>query len=36
MTGDRDNFLEAGMNGYIAKPVNMAAMLDAVGDALSD
>lgn len=30
MTGDREKFLEAGMDGYIAKPVDMAALKDVI------
>ena len=30
MTGDREKFLEAGMNGYIAKPVDKAALEEVI------
>ena len=31
MTGDREKFLEAGMNDYIAKPISMEALMGALG-----
>jgi DNA-binding response OmpR family regulator len=30
MSGDRERFLEAGMTGYLAKPVSLAALAEAV------
>jgi CheY-like chemotaxis protein len=30
MTGDKEKFLEAGMNDYIAKPVEMEALKDVI------
>jgi two-component system, cell cycle response regulator DivK len=30
MSGDRDRFLEAGFDGYLAKPVDVGALIEAV------
>ena len=30
MSGDRERFLEAGFDGYLAKPVNVGELIDAV------
>jgi signal transduction histidine kinase/ligand-binding sensor domain-containing protein/DNA-binding response OmpR family regulator len=35
MQGDRDRFLEAGMDGYISKPVGRAELVEAIALALS-
>jgi CheY-like chemotaxis protein len=32
MSGDRERFLEAGFDGYLAKPVDVAELLEAVRD----
>ncbi|NCD25155.1 MAG: response regulator, partial [Deltaproteobacteria bacterium] len=34
MTGDRERFLDMGMNGYVAKPVSLEALLPAIEAAL--
>ena len=34
MTGDREKFLAAGMNGYVAKPVDLAQLLRVIGEVL--
>jgi PAS domain S-box-containing protein len=34
MAGDREAFMEAGMNGYLAKPVEMAKMQRVIGELL--
>ena len=34
MKGDRERCLEAGMDGYISKPINKAALLTVIGDAM--
>ena len=34
MTGDREKFLAAGMNGYVAKPVDLAQLLRIIGETL--
>lgn len=34
MTGDRERFLRAGMNGYVAKPMDMQRLLDVAGQVL--
>jgi two-component system cell cycle response regulator DivK len=31
MAGDRERFLAAGFDGYLSKPVNIAALVDTVG-----
>jgi two-component system cell cycle response regulator DivK len=31
MTGDRERFLAAGFDGYLSKPVNIAALVDTIG-----
>ena len=31
MEGDRERFLDAGFDGYLSKPVNIADLVDAVG-----
>ncbi len=31
MTGDRERFLEAGMDGYVTKPIRMAELLGEIG-----
>ena len=31
MRGDREACLAAGMNGYVTKPINTAALLDEIG-----
>ncbi len=35
MQGDRDRFLEAGMDGYVTKPVGRAELLEAMTLALA-
>ena len=35
MQGDKDRFLEAGMDGYISKPVGRAELIEAMTVALS-
>jgi two-component system, cell cycle response regulator DivK len=32
MSGDRERFLEAGFDGYLAKPIDIAELLAAVGE----
>ncbi len=32
MSGDRDRFLDAGFDGYLSKPVDVAELLQAVRD----
>jgi len=32
MKGDRDRYLAAGMNGYIAKPINMVKLLEVIAE----
>ncbi len=34
MSGDRENFLEAGMNSYVAKPLEMGVLLKAVEETI--
>ncbi len=34
MTGDRDGFLQAGMNAYVAKPIGLDELLRVISDAL--
>ena len=34
MQGDKDNFLEAGMNGYVAKPLEYEELLSVLGQAM--
>ena len=34
MAGDRERFLEAGLDDHLAKPVKVAEMLDSIGRAL--
>jgi CheY-like chemotaxis protein len=34
MAGDRERFLDAGMNGYVAKPMDIREMLRAVQEVL--
>ena len=36
MHGDRERFLAAGFDGYIAKPVNIVALVHTVHDAVLD
>jgi len=36
MPGDRERLLGSGMNGYVAKPLNKAILLDAMADAIAD
>lgn len=34
MTGDKEKFLNAGMNDYLSKPVNIEALLDVIGSVM--
>jgi CheY-like chemotaxis protein len=36
MTGDKEKFLAAGMNGYIAKPVNMELLMQIMSETLAE
>ncbi len=36
MPGDKEKFLDAGMNGYVAKPVNMETLTQVMTEALAD
>ena len=35
MTGDRQRFLESGMDGYISKPVHQKELFEAIGNVLA-
>jgi len=36
MAGDREIFLNAGMNGYVPKPVDKSRLLDAIAEAVAN
>ncbi|MGE4420980.1 MAG: PAS domain S-box protein [Pseudodesulfovibrio sp.] len=36
MAGDRETFLNAGMNGYVPKPVDKSRLLDAIAEAIAN